>query len=343
MSKLTIIDIAKMAGVSPSSVSLAINNRPGVSESTRRRIMDIVKQTNFVPSQSARSQIMKVTQNIAVLFNINSHPLDHLFHEGLNKYILKYCTENRYNLVFVACQFHDDLTPVELPPIILSRGVDGVVSYGYVPVSVITSLHKLDIPYLLLDSHQLPTDTMSIIVDYYAATQLAIQHLIKNGHKRIAYIGSNFPPQYSQQTFEGYRSMLEKLNIQVPLQWIQMQSSDVDGEDSAVIQVQSIMKSGERPTAVFCAADIYAIGAIRGIKQLGLRIPEDVSVIGIDDILVSSYIDPPLTTIRVDDEKLAKMGFDMLFKSITGSTHDKIHEIFSEFAVIERQSVRQIK
>ena len=68
MSKLTIIDIAKMAGVSPSSVSLAINNRPGVSESTRRRIMDIVKQTNFVPSQSARSQIMKVTQNIAVLF-----------------------------------------------------------------------------------------------------------------------------------------------------------------------------------------------------------------------------------------------------------------------------------
>lgn len=343
MPKLTIIDIAKMAGVSPSSVSLAMNNRPGISESTRRRILEVVDQTNFAPSQSARSQIMKKTQNIAILFNMNSHPLEHLFHESLNKCILKCCTDNEYNLVFVACQFQDDTTPVTFPPILRSHGVDGVISYGYVPVSVISSLHDLELPYLLLDSHQLPADTMSVSVDYYAAARLAMQHLIQCGHRRIAYIGSNYPPQYSQQTFEAYRSTLEELRIQVPLNWIQMQARDIDGDDGAAMQIKSIMEGGECPTAVFCAADIFAIGAIRGIKQMGLRIPEDVSVIAIDDILVSSYIDPPLTTVRIDDATLAKMGFDMLLRSINDHEVCSTREVYNTFSVIERQTVRSLE
>ena len=342
MAKLTIIDIAKLAGVSPSTVSLVMNKRPGISEDTRRRVMEVVERMNFAPSQSARSQILKSTQNIAVLFNMNSHPLEHLFQESLNKNILRYCTEHEFNLVFVACSFEDDSSPVTLPNILRSHGVDGVVSYGYVPVSVITSLQELELPYLLLDSHQLPNHCMSLHVDYYAASRLAMRYLMDQGHSSIAYIGSNFPPLYSQQTFEGYRSALDEAGIVVPLGWIQMQSRDSDDEDSAAKQMQAILQSGKLPTAVFCAADIYAIGAIRAVKQAGLRVPEDVSILGIDDILISSYIDPPLTTVHLDTGLLAHRGCDMLFESINLGKVLTAHEDFSDFTLIERKTVRPL-
>lgn len=343
MPKLTIVDIAKLAGVSPSTVSLVMNKRPGISEDTRKRVLDVIERMNFAPSQSARSQILKSSQTIAVLFNMNSHPLEHLFQESLNKSILRYCTEREYNLVFVACSFGDDSAPVTLPNVLRSRGVDGVISYGYVPVSVITALQDLELPYLLLDSHQLPNHCMSLRVDYYGAARMAMRHLTENGHTRIAYIGSNFPPLYSQQTFEGYRSALEERGIVVPLSWIQMQSKDSDGEDSAEKQMQAILQSGAMPTAVFCAADIYAVGAIRALKQAGLRVPDDVSVIGIDDILISSYIDPPLTTIRIDSCRLANKGCDMLFASIESGEPNTAHEEFSDFSLAVRNTVRTLQ
>ena len=342
MPKLTIVDIAKLAGVSPSTVSLVMNKRPGISEDTRRRVLEVVDRMNFAPSQSARSQILKSTQNIAVLFNMDCHPLEHLFQESLNKCILRYCTEREYNLVFVSCSFGEDSAPVTLPNILRARGVDGVVSYGYVPISVINSLQELEMPYLLLDSHQLPNHCMSLRVDYYAAARMAMRHLMDNGHKKIAYIGSNFPPLYSQQTFEGYRSALEEQNIVVPLSWIQMQSKDSDDEDSADKQMQAILQSGAQPTAVFCAADIYAIGAIRALKHAGIRVPQDISVIGIDDILISSYIDPPLTTVRIDTARLANQGCDMLFASIASGAPNTAHEKFSDFTLISRSTVKTL-
>jgi DNA-binding LacI/PurR family transcriptional regulator len=342
MAKLTIVDIAKLAGVSPSTVSLVMNKRPGISEETRLRVIEVVERMNFAPSQSARSQILKSTQNIAVLFNMNSHPLEHLFQESLNKSILRYCTEREYNLVFVSCSFGEDSAPVALPNILRSRGVDGVVSFGYVPVSVIAGLQELELPYLLLDSHQLPNHCMSLMVDYYTAARMAMKHLIDNGHTRIAYIGSNFPPLYSQQTFEGYRSALEEQDIVVPLSWIQMQSRDSDGEDSADKQMQAILGSQSLPTAVFCAADIYAVGAIRALKHASLRVPDDISIIGIDDILISSYIDPPLTTVRIDTGRLANQGCDMLLASIASGSPNTAHENFTDFTLAERASVRRL-
>ena len=343
MAKLTIIDIAKIAGVSPSTVSLVMNKRPGISEKTRQHVMEVVERMNFAPSQSARNQILKSTQNVAVLFNMNSHPLEHLFQESLNKNILRYCTEREFNLVFVACSFIEDSSPVTLPNILRSRGVDGVISYGYMPASVITALQELELPYLLLDSHQLPNLCMSLHVDYFMASRLAMQYLLTHGHTRIAYIGSNFPPLYSQQTFEGYRSTLEESGIVVPMGWIQMQSRDSDDENSAAKQMRAILQSTELPTAVFCAADIYAIGAIRAVKQAHLRVPEDISIIGIDDILISSYIDPPLTTVRVDTCSLANQGCDMLFESIRLGEVQTAHKDFKDFSIVKRETVLSLE
>ena len=340
MAKLTIIDIAQMAGVSPSTVSLVINERPNVNAQTRARIHQIIEQTGFVPNQSARNQIMKKTQNIALLYNLNSHPLEHMFHESLHKCILSYCENKQYNLVFVACDFEN--SPVSVPYILRSRGVDGVISCGYIPESVIVGILELDLPYVLLDSHQSYPNSINVSVDYYAAAYLATSYLIKQGHSKIAYIGCSFPPRYSQQTFGGYRSALEEHNINIPMKWIQMQLSDIDSVESAESQMQSILECDTLPTAVFCGADVYAIGAMRKIKKSGLQIPEDISVIGIDNLVISSYIDPPLTSVQIDEHELTNMGCGVLFDMINNPSEKQSNLIYADFNIVYRDSVKKL-
>jgi len=340
MAKLTIVDIAKMADVSISTVSLVINKRPNVKEQTREKVLRVIEQTNFVPSQSARNQITKKTQNIALLYNMNSPPLEHMFHDSLNKCILSYCTKKQYNLVFVAYEFENAVASV--PPILRSYGVDGILSFGYVPEPVIGDILRLDLPYVLLDSHQSLAESINVSVDYYKAAYLAMRYLTARGHRKIAYIGSSFPPQFSQQTFGGYRDVLDEADIQVPMKWIQMQSRDIDSADSAQLQMLSILESGELPTAVFCSADIYAVGAMRASKQKGLRIPEDISIIGIDDLLISSYIEPALTSVCIDANVLAQMGCDLLFRWIDDPQNKQGNLIYDDFSIAERKSVIKI-
>lgn len=341
MEKLTIKEIAKLAGVSPTSVSFAINDRPGISEETRRRILEVVAQANFVPSPSARSQVLKKTQNIALLFNVNSQPQDHLFQSGLNKHILRWCTKHQYNLIFVGID-PDEAPNHPLPSILRSHGVDGVITFGYVTEPLIAKLQLLDTPYLLLDSHQNVPGSLNVSVDYYKAARMAMRYLFQHGHRRIAYIGSGFPPRYSQQTFEGYRKSLDEENISVPMGWVRMNVSDLDDAAAAEEEAHAILACAERPTAIFCAADVLAIGAIRRIKHNGLLVPQDISVIGIDDTFVSSYIDPPLTTVRVDDAMLSELGCKLLFSVMENKSSHPENVVYSDFTVTERQSVKTL-
>lgn len=340
MARLTIVDIARMADVSPTSVSFALNGKPGVSKETRKRILSIIEQTGFSPSQSARSQVMKRTQNIALLFNADTLPQDHLFQSGLNTHILRWCNNRRFNLVFVGCDPADSPS-APLPPILRSHDVDGIITLGYVSKIILSKLRLLGIPYLLLDCHQDVPDVLTVSIDYYKAACLAMEHLIKNGHRRIAYIGSSIPRRFSQQTLDGYRKVLDDHHITVPLGWMRMQMSDFD-DAAAEREAHLILSCEERPTAIFCTADVFAISAIRQIKAEGFRVPDDISVIAIDDALVSSYIDPPLTTVRIDAADLTRIGCNLLLDAIERGTGTARSLVYNDLAVLERVSVRNI-
>ena len=200
-----------------------------------------------------------------------------------------------------------------LPEVIRSRGVDGVICFGYVPSSIAFAVNKAELPLLILDSHTIVENSYCICVDYFKAAKLAIEHLISLGHTDIAYIGGSLSqPGFSHQTFEGYRSTMQEHGLEAPFSWIQTCASELD-DKSAEEQMRLILSSGRNPTAVFCAADVYAIGAIRGARRCGLSVPDDLSVTGIDDIIFAQYIDPPLTTVGIDKNHLAEMGCDLLF------------------------------
>jgi len=336
MSRLTIKDVAKLAGVSPSAVSLAINGRPGISDATRKLILDCVEQTGFVPSQNSRSLVMKRTKNIALLWSTDFQPLEHLFFSDLTRRLLSCCTNASYNLVFTSCDFNS--SSLLLPEIIRSRGVDGVVAFGRVPNGIAYAVHQLELPLLILDSHTVVENSFCLCVDYYNAARLAAEHLISLGHKNIAYIGGSLSqPGFSHKTFEGYRSAMQDHGLEAPFSWIQTCASELD-DKSAEEQMKLILNSGRMPTAVFCAADVYAIGAIRGIRNTGLTVPGDISVIGIDDIILDNFIDPPLTTVSITDKHLAETGCKMLFEAIDSGDHTGQVVLYDNFTLVERKS-----
>jgi LacI family transcriptional regulator len=337
MKKYTIKQIADFAGVSPSAVSIAINKKPGISDKTREKILQIVDELNYVPNPSSRRLLFNRTDNIAVLSKDNSSPLEHFFHSELNQIVLKECNKLDLSLIYTSVSIKDG--SVVLPKVIKTRDVDGIISYGDIDPVITNKVKEFGLPYVLVDAHYIDEDAVNILFDYTAAATTAMKHLISMGHKKIAYIGSSMSPHFSQQTLNGYKLTLEQNSIDIPAAWLRTNAND---EKSAYDEMSAIINSGNLPTAVFCNADVYAIDAIKCIKDNGLSVPEDISIIGIDDIIMSAYIDPPLTTVRIDKELLVQSALTALINTIDNK-HQSDNQAISDHTLITRKSTRAIE
>lgn len=340
MGRVTIKQVASIAGVSPTAVSLAMNGKPGISEKTREKILQVVKQMEFTPNESSRRLLFNRTGNIAVLMDRDLSLLDQSFYSELNSQILRECELRHYNVIYCIATVEDDSTVV-LPNVIKCRDVDGIIIMGYLDPRIVNKTRSYDCPIIIVDNYLPEPGVCNVVFNYMQAAVSAMEYLVACGHLSIGYIGSDIGGMlkyFSQQTFMGYKSVLEKYNLSVPAGWMQMSAMD---EQTAGEEMDKILKSKSLPTAVFCSGDIYAIGAMRSIKAYGLKIPDDISVIGIDDILLSQYVEPALTTIRVDRKSLAELAVQELMRSIEKG-ESKNQEICSDSSLIERSSVRRL-
>lgn len=337
MPKLTIKEIAKIAGVSPSAVSIVLNNKTGVSEETRKKVSEIVERLQYIPNQNSRRLLFNKSNNIAVLFKKNASPLEHLFYSELNSVILHECESLNYNLIFTSVSVEGK--NVILPGVIRSYDVDGVILYGDVDIQIINALKKFDLPFVIVDSHYIIDDTLNVYADYMVAAYTAASHLLELGHKSIAYIGNSTQSHFSAQTFSGYKKAIEECKLAIPMHWIQFTADD---EETAYSCMTNILSSDMYPTAVFCAADIYAIGAVKCIRDKGFTIPQDISVIGIDDIILSKYIAPPLTTVKIDKVEMGKIAMELLVKQMEDPSLVLENKSINSFSIVERSTVKAL-
>jgi len=336
MSKLTIKDIAKMAGVSPTAVSFVINNKEGVGEETRKRVEDVIKKTNFKPSLNSRRLFFKKSFNISIVVNYNSSPFDNLFYMEIAKGILEKSKEYGYNIVFTDISFEGN--KFILPDIIKQNDTDGIIFLQDTEKTVLNEIDRYNIPCVVIDAHSLNDNVTSIYVDYVLACYTATRYLIDNGHKAIAFIGSSYLPEFYLQAFSGFRKALEEAQISIPPSWIQIDAID---EVSSYECMERILKKNPIPTAVFCAGDIFAIGAIKCSKDHGYRIPKDLSFTAVDDILLSRYIEPKLTTVRIDMTKMGILALELIVKKINGEQMESV--MIESDNLIVRESVHCIK
>lgn len=332
---VTIYDIAKHSGYSIATVSKALNNK-NVSEKARLKIMDAVDELHYTPNSSARTLATNKSWMFGIVFDENlgfglAHPFFSQVIEGFKKHVELY----NYDLLFVSR--HMGLQQ-ETYKHLLHRGVDGIAviqSFGD------DELRKsnLSIPTVYIDR---PTNEPgSVYSDNRTGSRLAVNHLVDNGHTKIAHIMGDQTTYAGIERATGFRDSMKAKGLEVREDYMVSGGyySQAGGREAMI----RLLALEDKPTAVFAAGDEMAIAAIRVIKESGLRVPEDISVIGFDDIKLAQHIDPPLTTVRQDKELIGQQAAIMLLDKINNK-EDMTNDVkkMVPVSLVKRQSVLRL-
>ncbi|MBC2456547.1 LacI family transcriptional regulator [Clostridium beijerinckii] len=335
----TIYEIAKIAGVSPTTVSKVINNYPDVSDKTRVKIQRILKEENFLPNAQAQFLSTKKTWTLGIVYFENlGVGLNHPFFSGVIEAFKNQADKQGYSLLFGSK--NDRLKNDTFLEYFKYRCVDGIAIICTDPYDKETlELIESNFPIVVID--MINKDTSTVTSDNLEGCYLAIKHLYDLGHRRIAHItGANKLDNWpSIIRRKGYEKAMKKFNLEILDGYIaDGVNFDVSGGYSAM---KGLLKLKEIPTAVFASADKIAIGAIDALKEEGLSVPDDISIIGYDDIELARYITPKLTTIRQDRKEIGKTAVDLLVKQINEKAKLKINKIIP-VQLIERDSCKKL-
>lgn len=313
MERLTIKQIAALSKVSPTTVSFVLNGNGSVSDATRRRVLGIIEATHYVPSAASQQLSSKRSGNIALIYPAGASPFVDLFYCEVTEGLTAALTQAGYRAVF--CPFQaGSLT--EIPEIIRREDADGAIFFQDAGRSVLDSLDAMHFPFLVLDSSEASYPYASVTVDYESFMLTEVDYLVKKGHTQIAFWGRDTLPSYYMRCFSGYQKAIAVHHLPIEAHWVQ----HYNGSDTqAIDRMEQLWQYPERrPTALCCSSDLSAISAIHAAKTLGIRVPEDLSVIAMDDISISRYISPPLTTVRCKKKTMGKSAAALLLRIIQG-------------------------
>lgn len=312
MAKTTNREIAKLAGVSPAAVSIAMNGKPGISDETRERILNIARQLNYCTNATSAKVLRDRSTYIAVLYRTDSLLVDQSFYSEMCNAAMITCRDLGYTLVSTYITGED--SALELPPSIRSGEVDGVLIFGDQEPGIYVELSKIGMPFVILDSSRV-SQYPSVFVDYSQAAYLATKHLIDLGHRDIAFLSNGTLHDFNTLTLNGFQQAATEAGIALYPNRFQ-----IDMEDTVTVEqcLEKALAGPCKPTAIFCTVDMYALKVMRKLFQMGYRVPEDISLIGIDDVALSQLIFPGLTTMNVDRDAMIREGLQMLSKLLQG-------------------------
>ena len=336
MANLTIKDIARMAGVSTTAVSFVLNNRPGVSEATRQKVQEIIRQTAFIPNVHTRRLNLGKSFTIHVVLKQYAYGLYNQFALETLSGVFKEGKSLGYSIIFTLVDEH--MACEQLIESVRSKDCDGIILNQIDDPALLSQLQREKIPFVCVDAH-LPADSdlPLVEVDYYDAAYQATRYLYEHGHHDIGFIGPQTPVEHCANTFRGFTDYLKEAGLSCRPDWVaKIPFSQTSTEEA----VDKMLELEKLPTALLCSCDAVAIDVIRRAKERGIRIPEDISVVGIDDLLVSRYLDPALSTMTFDKELLGAKAMELLYQIIQEADHENRNTIGT--TLMERGSVKKM-
>lgn len=309
---VSIKDIAKAAGVSHSTVSRALSNSPLVNPETAERIRRIAQEMGYFPSAIARGLVTKRTHTIGLVVTSIADPFIAEIVRGIEEVAL----DNGYN-VFLSNSNADPDREVAVVKALRERRVDGIiVTASRVGDLYLSLLEEFQVPIVLINNQRDGRYVYSVATDNVHGGQLATNYLIELGHRRIGYITGPGRASSSFDRLEGYKRALRQHNLPFDPTLISQGNGRMDGGERAMNQLLSLSSP---PTAVFCYNDMTAIGALKAIKSQGLRVPQDISLVGFDDIAFAAYADPPLTTVEQQKYEMGRLAMEMVLHLLDGA------------------------
>ncbi|MDX1417908.1 MAG: LacI family DNA-binding transcriptional regulator [Candidatus Promineifilaceae bacterium] len=334
---MTSKDVAEKVGVSRTTVSLVLNDVRGVqiSEKTRKKVLDAANQLGYVPNAAAQALASRRTKAIGfVLTRTQHHIATDAFLPSIISGLLTTAKKQNIRILIDWVEMdHQESAYFELAH---TKRIDGMIlSTPRLDDKGLKALENVDIPTVLMGS--LAGSNLPFVdVDNIKAAEKATSYLLDLGHRNIACIANSGPEFASgKERVQGYENALSKQGI--PLNQSLINYADFDPE-SGYKSMKTVIKNGETFTAVFVASDNVAIGAKSALREANLRVPNDVSIMGFDDIPWAKYSDPPLTTIHLPAESLAQSACTLLLNLIQDHERNRQQQIVLDTKLVVRES-----
>ena len=319
---VSIKDIAKEAGVAPSTVSRALNDHPRISSETKALIQNLAKAMRYVPSTVARSLVAKQSATIGVAITDLFDP----YYAGLMTGIEEAAAAHNFQVI-LSSFYRDPDRELAVVYDFLRRGMDGVIITGsYIDNTYLSPDNNFFKPIVIANSHTYP---FSVAVDRITGTKKVIEHLVELGHRRIAHVTQLMD---GMDRLDGYRAALQQHNIPINEALIVKCDGGIIGGIKAA---PYLLDLPQPPTAIFCFNDLTAIGVINALRERGLNVPRDISVVGFDDLEMSTYYHPALTTVRQPTHQIGKRAVKMLLRLINGDSTVNAEVVPSELIIRE--------
>jgi LacI family transcriptional regulator len=309
--KLTIMDIARLAGVSTATVSRVLNHKQDVDPKTRERILRIMEEQGFVPNIAASGLAGKRSRLLGALVPSLTWPLVPELMRGVGEVV----GSTSYELILYSITDvnHEKDRSDVIDRIVGTRLVAGLLAVFPGPSAKhLANLHSRDFPVVLIDDQsKLPENTPWINVDNRLGAYEATRHLIRLGHRRVAHIQGPLRYQVTHDRYQGYCDALNEAGIILDPNLVL--EGDFEPPSGRVCANMFFdLPADKRPTAIFAGSDYMAYGAISAAEQRGLRVPEDIAVVGFDDNLTSAHMEPALTTVRQPFYEMGRRASEIL-------------------------------
>jgi LacI family transcriptional regulator len=336
----TIQDLAAKSGVSVATVSRALNGSTEVSESTRQRILSLAEQLDYTPSAAARTLVQRRSHVIGVILETGpGHPdLLHPFFQEVLVGLKESAGTRGYDLLLFASEepghgfggTHSFLRRAD------HHGVDGAIVMGYDGSHPeIVKLAESGLPCMTVDADIGGPRTGYVMSENREGAKLAVRHLLELGHERIATITGMLRTPPGADRLEGYREALTDVGLEPRDEYV------VEGDyydESGYMGTRRLLELDEPPTAIFAASDLMAAGALRAANELGANVPDDLAVVGFDDIGLASLLQPQLTTVRQDMQALGEAAAEGLSRMIEDSDAEPVKRFVPTRLVVRSSS-----
>jgi LacI family transcriptional regulator, galactose operon repressor len=307
---VTLIDVARYAGVSPRTVSNVVNDWPYVSDATRTKVQEAIRKVGYRPNQMARSLVTGQTKTIGVIIQDISNPFFGPAIKGCEDILY----EHNYSLFLCNSNENEERERYYLD-LLISRAVDAVIIWGTrISRDEFGTLIGDERPLVTVEFEGEPISKHHIIVniDNIGGAKSATEHLIAQGYQKIAHLASSQERLTCQQRLIGYQQALEASERDVIPQLIQQGKPSTRGGYQAALK----LLTEYAPDAIFCYNDLMAIGAILAAEHLEMSVPDDVAIVGFDDIPMAAMIAPPLTTMRIAQYELGSLTGQLIMEHL---------------------------
>ncbi|MDG5472680.1 LacI family DNA-binding transcriptional regulator [Jeotgalibacillus sp. ET6] len=325
----TIKDVAKLAGVAISTVSYALNNSPKISQATRKKVVEAAKELNYQKNGFASDLKRTKTNTIALILSDLAGP----YYSELTKGVQEVTTAHGYDLIACSSQGGPQSTAVKF---LKEKRVDAAIILAHnISDEVIAESARKGFPIIVLDRHVNVDHVVQVEVDNFHGGYVATEHLIQQGSKEIAFISGPVGSHDSERRYNGYITALNEHHLEPKPKWRMHGDFTREGGYRAT---KMLIAQGTLPDAVFFANDEMAIGGMQAFKENKIHIPKDISIIGFDDIQLSEFMSPPLTTIKQPKYEAGALAMHLILQQLTGAEVNEYYKLSTELVV--RKSVK---